>query len=313
MSRLFRFPSGLGVPNLTRPHSEYRPFPRYCVYVSYFAGRAVVVTGAGAGIGQQLSVKLARQGALLSLIDRDRSSLRETMNIIGVQNNSHLISNIDVTDRAAMNACAVETSEKFGGIDAVFNNAGILYSGDILDSQFPDIEHVMNVNFWGVVNGSKAFLPFIIRSDRGHVINMSSAFGLMAAPGYAAYNAAKFAVRGFTESLRQEMLISHPQVRVTCVFPGGVKTSIARSARMADALDRMLVIESFEKNIARTEPEIAASLILRGVERGRSRILVGKDARLIDVVTRISSAGYQRILPALNSSRSGRSTGRSSL
>ncbi|NRI64862.1 SDR family oxidoreductase [Rhodococcus sp. MS16] len=281
--------------------------------MSYFAGRVVVVTGAGAGIGRQLSLRLARQGALLSLIDRDQEALDETMKIIGIQGSSNLSSSIDVTNRTAMNDCAVETSEKFGGVDAVFNNAGILYSGDILDSEFTDIEHVMNVNFWGVVNGSKAFLPFIIRSDHGHIVNVSSAFGLMSAPGYAAYNSAKFAVRGFTESLYQEMQINHPQVKVTCAFPGGVKTSIARSARMAAALDRMSVIESFEKNIARTEPEFAARVIVRGVERGRSRILVGKDARLIDVVTRISSAGYQRILPALNSARSGQSTGRSSL
>lgn len=264
------------------------------------------MTGAGAGIGRQLSIKLARQGALLSLLDRDQASLDETMKIIGVQPGSCLLSGIDVTDRTAMHACAVETSEKFGRVDAIFNNAGILYSGDILDSEFTDIEHVMNVNFWGVVNASKAFLPLIIRSDHGKIVNVSSAFGLMAAPGYAAYNSAKFAVRGFTESLRQEMLISHPQVQVTCVFPGGVKTSIARSARMAAALDRVSVIESFEKNIARTEPDVAARIILRGVERGRSRILVGNDARLIDIVTRISSAGYQRILPSLNSARSER-------
>lgn len=192
-----------------------------------------------------------------------------------------------------MDRCAAMTAQRFGRVDAVINNAGILYSGDVLDTEFTDFEHLMNVNFWGVVNGCKAFLPFVMASERGSVVNVSSAFGLMSAPGYSAYNSAKFAVRGFTESLRQEMLLSGKPVRVTCVFPGGIKTTIARSARVAATLDKAAVVESFESSIARTEPTEAARVILRGVERGRPRVLVGTDARIVDVITRIASSGYR--------------------
>lgn len=268
--------------------------------VSYFDGRIVAVTGAGAGVGRQLAIQLARQGASLSLIDRDQHALNQTISLIGTQSGVIRMSVVDVSDRDAMHACAAETFDAFGSIDAVFNNAGVLYTGDVLDAEFDDYTHVMRVNFWGVVNGSKAFLPFIFRSNEGNVVNVSSAFGLMSAPGYSAYNAAKFAVRGFTESLRQEMLILHPQVKVSCVFPGGIKTSIARTARMAAPIDRQAVIESFEHSIARTEPEKAAQAILRGAKQGRPRILVGADARIIDALTRISGSGYQRLIPATN-------------
>lgn len=268
--------------------------------VSYFDGRVVAVTGAGAGIGRQLAIQLARQGASLSLIDRDQHALNQTISLIGTQSGVSRMSVVDVSDREAMHACAAETFDAFGSIDAVFNNAGVLYTGDVLDAEFDDFARVMRTNFWGVVNGSKAFLPFIFRSNEGNIVNISSAFGLMSAPGYSAYNAAKFAVRGFTESLRQEMLILHPQVKVSCVFPGGIKTSIARTARMAAPIDRQAVIESFEHSIARTEPEKAAQVILRGAKQGRPRILVGADARIIDVLTRISGSGYQRLIPATN-------------
>ncbi|MBT2270017.1 SDR family NAD(P)-dependent oxidoreductase [Rhodococcus qingshengii] len=268
--------------------------------MSYFDGRVVAVTGAGAGVGRHLAIQLARQGATLSLIDRDQHALNQTISLIGTQPGVSRMSVVDVSDRDAMHACAAETFDAFGSIDAVFNNAGVLYAGDVLDAEFDDFARVMRTNFWGVVNGSKAFLPYIFRSNKGNIVNVSSAFGLMSAPGYSAYNAAKFAVRGFTESLRQEMLILHPQVKVSCVFPGGIKTSIARTARMAAPIDRQAVIESFEHSIARTEPEKAAQVILRGAKQGRPRILVGSDARIIDVLTRISGSGYQRLIPATN-------------
>lgn len=271
--------------------------------MNYFKDRVVVVTGAAAGIGRQLAVQLAGQGAKLALIDVDKVGLDETAGLVGRPAELLMTSVVDVTDRAALVDCAVTVRDHFGGIDAVFNNAGVLYSGKVADSTFEDIEHVMDVDFWGVVNGSKVFLPFIVESDRGTIVNVSSAFGLMAAPGYSAYNSAKFAVRGFTESLRQEMLMGHKHVQVTCVFPGGIKTSIARTARVSAAVDHAEIISSFDNTIARTEPDEAARVILAGVARGRGRVLIGRDARIVDVLTRIASSGYQRIIPKLRAEK----------
>jgi len=269
--------------------------------LGYFDGRVVAVTGAGAGIGRELAGQLAAAGALLVLSDLDEAALKETVERCVAAGSTAVSSVVDVSDRAAMLEHAEEAANIFGRIDAVFNNAGILYAGDVLDSDFAAYERVMAVDFWGVVNGTKAFLPYVLRSDRGHVVNTSSAFGLMAAPGYSAYNAAKFAVRGFTESLRQEMLLGGHRVKVTCVHPGGIRTSIARTAEHAAAVDGAEIAKSFDQQIARTEPTEAARVILRGVERGRPRVLVGADARVVDIVTRVLGPAYQRLLPAAKS------------
>jgi len=263
--------------------------------VGYFGGRVVAVTGAGAGIGRELAVHLARAGARLALPDLDESAVAETVDLCGAASGSVFAAAVDVSDRDAVLEHAAEVGDRFGRVDAVFNNAGILFAGDVLDSEFADIERVMSVDFWGVVYGTKAFLPYVMRADRGHVVNTSSAFGLMAAPGYSAYNAAKFAVRGFTESLRQEMQVGGHPVKVTCVVPGGVRTSIARRAGHAVGVDGDEVARSFEERIARTDPGEAARVILRGVERGKARVLVGTDARVVDVVTRVLGPAYQRL------------------
>ncbi|GAF46481.1 SDR family NAD(P)-dependent oxidoreductase [Rhodococcus wratislaviensis] len=266
--------------------------------MGYFGGRVVAVTGAGAGIGRELAVQLARAGARLALSDLDESAVKETVDLCGAASGSVFAAAVDVSDKDAVVQHAAEVGDRFGRVDAVFNNAGILFAGDVVDSEFADFERVMSVDFWGVVYGTKAFLPYVMRSDRGHVVNTSSAFGLMAAPGYSAYNAAKFAVRGFTESLRQEMQVGGHPVKVTCVVPGGIRTSIARTAGHAVGVDGDEVARSFEERIARTGPDEAARVILRGVERGKARVLVGPDARVVDVVTRMLGPAYQRLLPA---------------
>ena len=173
-----------------------------------FAGKVAVVTGAGSGIGRALAVELARSGAKVAISDVDVEGLAETeaqLKAIGAEVKSD---RLDVTEREAFLAYADAVREHFGKVNQIYNNAGIAFAGDVEVSQFKDIERVMDVDFWGVVNGTKAFLPHLIASGDGHVINVSSVFGLFSVPGQAAYNSAKFAVRGFTEALRQEMVVA---------------------------------------------------------------------------------------------------------
>jgi len=266
--------------------------------LGYFDRRVVAITGAGTGIGRELAIQLAQSGAVLALSGNLEEPLAETAERCTETGARVSATVVDVTDREAVTAFAAETAQRFGRVDAVINNAGILYTGEVLASEYADVQRVMDVDFWGVVHGTTAFLPHILRSDRGHVVNLSSAFGLMAAPGYSAYNAAKFAVRGFTEALRQEMDSAGHPVKVTCVFPGGVRTSIARTATAAPGVDLGEVVDSFDRRIARTDPAEAARVILRGVERGRARVLVGPDARVVDAVTRLLGPAYQWLLPA---------------
>ncbi|MGD9526305.1 SDR family NAD(P)-dependent oxidoreductase [Pseudonocardia sp.] len=262
--------------------------------MSEFAGRVAVVTGAGSGIGRALAQDLARRGARLALSDVDEDGLAETVASLGtadVRSDS-----LDVTDRAAVLAYAAEVAGRFGRVNQVYNNAGIAFAGNVLTSTFEEIEKVVDVDFWGVVHGTKAFLPHLIASGDGHVVNISSLFGLLAVPSQSAYNAAKFAVRGFTESLRQEMLLAKHPVRVTCVHPGGVRTGIARNAARGEGFTDGAAMERFEKTMLRMRPEDAAATILAGVRRDRARILVGNDARVLDVLVRLLGSAYQRPL-----------------
>ena len=202
-----------------------------------FAGKVAVVTGAGSGIGQALAVELARSGAKLAISDVDTQGLAQTEEQLRAIGTPVKADRLDVTEREAFLAYADAVSEHFGRVNQIYNNAGIAFTGDIEVSQFKDIERVMDVDYWGVVNGTKAFLPHLIASGDGHVINISSVFGLFSVPGQAAYNSAKFAVRGFTEALRQEMVLAGHPVGVTTVHPGGIKTAIARNATAAEGLD----------------------------------------------------------------------------
>ncbi|WP_131822890.1 SDR family NAD(P)-dependent oxidoreductase, partial [Mycobacteroides chelonae] len=160
---------------------------------------------------------------------------------------------------------------------------------------FKDMERIFDVDFWGVVNGTKAFLPHLIASGDGHVINVSSLFGLLSLPGQSAYNAAKFAVRGFTESLRQEMIAGRKPVAVTCVHPGGIKTAIARNATVAEGIDVRAAAAVFDKYLAITSPEAAARIILSAVRKKKPRVLVGPDAKVLDLLVRVMGARYQEL------------------
>jgi short-subunit dehydrogenase len=194
---------------------------------------------------------------------------------------------------------AEEVKAHFGKVNQIYNNAGIAYTGDVDITAFKDIERVMDVDYWGVVNGTKAFLPHLIASGDGHVVNISSVFGLFAVPGQAAYNSAKFAVRGFTEALRMEMILAKHPVKVTTVHPGGIKTAIARNATAAEGVDSAHLAEWFDSKMARTSPERAAQIILEAVAKNKARVLVGTDAKILDTFVRVTGPGYQRALVAL--------------
>ena len=258
--------------------------------------RVAVITGAGSGIGRALAYDLARRGAKLAISDVDASGLAETAKQVRVIGARVHETRLDVTDRAAVLSYADEVAAEFGVVNIVINNAGIAFSGDIEKMSFEQIERVMDVDFWGVVNGTKAFLPHLIASGDGHVVNISSLFGLMSMPSQGAYNAAKFAVRGFTEALREEMLINGHPVRVTCVHPGGIKTAIARNAGAVDGEDPAALAEFFDNKLAKTTPDRAAKTILRAVIGNRPRSVVGLDAKLLDLLVRITGPGYQRLV-----------------
>jgi NAD(P)-dependent dehydrogenase (short-subunit alcohol dehydrogenase family) len=261
-------------------------------------GKVAVVTGAGSGIGRALAYDLARRGAKLAISDVDTTGLAETAKQVRVIGAPVLETRLDVTDRAAVLAYADEVVSEYGVVNVVINNAGIAFTGDIVDMSFEQMEKVLDVDFWGVVNGTKAFLPHLIASGDGHVVNISSLFGLLAVPGQSAYNAAKFAVRGFTEALRQEMLVAGHPVGVTCVHPGGIKTAIARNAGAVDGYDPAKLATEFDAKLAKTSPEAAAKSILRAVTANRPRAVVGLDAKALDIMVRVLGPAYQRVVSA---------------
>jgi NAD(P)-dependent dehydrogenase (short-subunit alcohol dehydrogenase family) len=267
--------------------------------VSRIEDKVAVVTGAASGIGQALAYELARRGARLALSDVDTAGLAETARharVIGAPVHEQ---RLDVTDRAAVLAYAETVVAEYGAVHIVINNAGVAFTGEVSEMTFEQIERVMDVDFWGVVNGTKAFLPHLVESgrpgDTSHLVNLSSLFGLLAVPGQSAYNAAKFAVRGFTEALRQEMLVGHQPVEVTCVHPGGIKTAIARNAGAAAGLDAKEMAEYFDSKLARLSPDAAARTIVSAITGNRPRSLVGLDAKALDLLVRVLGSGYQRL------------------
>ena len=266
-----------------------------------FAGKVAVVTGAGSGIGQALAVELARSGASVAISDVDTEGLAVTEERLKAIGAPVKADRLDVTEREAFELYAEDVKKHFGKVNQIYNNAGIAFAGDIEVSQFKDIEKVMDVDFWGVVNGTKVFLPHLIESGDGHVVNVSSVFGLFSVPGQAAYNAAKFAVRGFTEALRQEMLVAGHPVKVTTVHPGGIKTNIARNMTAVDGLDKDELAKTFDKKLANTTPEKAARIILEAVRKNKARVLVGPDATALDLIVRITGSGYQRLFSTVMS------------
>ena len=264
-----------------------------------FSGKVAAITGAGSGIGRALALKLAAKGARLALSDWNAEGLGETAALVKEQSGREpRTDKLDVRDRAAMAAYAASVAEEFGVVNVVINNAGVALHGDFEDVSYDQFEWIMDVDFWGVVQGTKEFLPHLIESGDGHVVNISSLFGLLGIPGQTAYNSAKFAVRGFTEALRMEMLVAGHPVGVTCVHPGGIKTGIAQNAQAAGAADHATFADFFDKYLARTSAEKAADDIINGILKSKGRVVIGLDAKALDALVRLSGPYYQRYVAA---------------
>jgi NAD(P)-dependent dehydrogenase (short-subunit alcohol dehydrogenase family) len=262
--------------------------------------KVIVITGAGSGIGRALALDIAGRGARLALSDWDTDGLGETASLVKRQTGAEpRTDRLDVRDRVAMQAYAASVAEEFGVVNVVINNAGIALHGDFEDVTYEQFERIIDVDLWGVVHGTKEFLPYLIASGDGYVVNISSLFGLMGVPGQTAYNAAKFAVRGFSEALRQEMLVNRHPVGVTCVHPGGIKTAIARNAEAAGNADQATFAEFFDQHLARTTAERAASEIVKGILRKRARVVIGLDAKALDLLVRVTGPRYQRGVAAV--------------
>lgn len=269
-----------------------------------FNNKVAAITGAGSGIGQQLALLLAQQGCHLALSDVNEQGLAQTLALL--QDTSVRISTqkLDVADREAMKQWAADTVTTHGSVNMIFNNAGVALSSTVEGTSYEELEWIVNINFWGVVYGTKEFLPLIKATGDGHVINISSLFGLTAQPTQSAYNATKFAVRGFTESLRQELDMQNCGVSALCVHPGGIRTNIANAAKMNDSIRSLGMhpersAKSFNK-LLRCPPEEAARQILEAVQKDKRRVLIGNDAKAIDLIQRILPAGYQRVISLAN-------------
>jgi NAD(P)-dependent dehydrogenase (short-subunit alcohol dehydrogenase family) len=263
------------------------------------AGRVAAVTGAASGIGRALALALAREGARLAISDVDEAGLAETQRAVAAAGARVSAARVDVAEREAVHAWADAVAAEFGAVHLIANNAGVALRATLSEATYEELEWVWRIDFWGVVHGTRAFLPHLRRAGEGHVVNVSSVFGLVAVPGQGAYNAAKFAVRGFTECLRQELELEGAPIGVTCVHPGGVRTRIVELARVGErattALPREQAAAEFVR-LARTSPEAAAEAILRGVRRNARRVLIGADARRIDRMQRWLPARYQALV-----------------
>lgn len=259
--------------------------------------KVVVITGAGSGIGRALAVNLAGKGARLALSDVNEDGLAETVELALKAGSPDVhTARLDVADRAAFSGYATEVAEHFGQVNVVINNAGVALAGDAIDLSYDDMDWIVGINFWGVVHGTKEFLPHLIASGDGHIVNLSSLFGLLAMPGQSAYNATKFAVRGFTEAVREEMLIAGHRVGVTSVHPGGIKTAIARSARVSDKEDKAATAKLFDEKLAKMTPERAAEIIVAGITRNKARVLVGLDAHALHTFQKFTGSRYEDII-----------------
>jgi short-subunit dehydrogenase len=267
----------------------------------------VVITGAASGIGRAMAVRFAQESiAGLAIADVNLQGLAETAGLInkaGLKITTHIV---DVSHESDMVTFAAEVIRAHGRVTHLINNAGVALGGRISEVSLEDMHWLMNINFWGVVHGTKIFMPYLEKERSAHIVNFSSIFGIIAPPGQATYCASKFAVRGFTEALRHEL--EGTNVAVSVVHPGGVKTNIANSAKMGFgvALSDEEIAEKRERinqNLDRTTPEQAAEVVLSGVKTRNPRIVIGSDARLIQMIARAFPRSYFAVINRLSGGR----------
>jgi short-subunit dehydrogenase len=268
-------------------------------------GAAAAVTGAAGGIGRALALELAARGCDLALADRDEAGLQAVAAEIAKaatirsQQRKVTVHRVDVGEPAEIADFAQAAISAHPGLNIVVNNAGVALLGQFTEIDQAQFDWLMNINFWGVVHSTRAFLPHLSRQGAAHIVNLSSIFGIIAPPGQTAYAAAKFAVRGFSESLRHELQTANSPVHLTVVHPGGVATNIARNSRtgtgITDNAQRAEAIERFDK-VAKTTPQAAALRIIQGIEKNKPRILIGHDARMIDILQRLRPGTYWKVL-----------------
>jgi short-subunit dehydrogenase len=263
-------------------------------------GSAAAVTGAGSGIGRALALELAARGCDLALADRDEAGLQATAAEIGRAGAQKVtVHHVDVGEPQQIADFAEAATIAHPGLNIVINNAGVALLGQFNEIDQAQMDWLMDINFWGVVHSTRAFLPHLGRQREAHIVNLSSIFGIIAPPGQTAYAAAKFAVRGFSESLRHELQMAASPVRLSVVHPGGVATNIVRNSRagtgVTDNARRAQTIERFDA-VAKTTPAAAALRIITGIEKNQPRILIGNDARFMDLLQRFRPGTYWAVL-----------------
>lgn len=262
--------------------------------MSDYSGKCAVITGAGSGIGRELAKQLNRGGCVLYISDINPEALEETARGLDRLEVHCDLQELDVADRAAIHAWAEKIGAQRDSVDIVINNAGVGLGDRVDEMSYENLDWLMGVNFWGVIQGSMAFLPLLKKAPRGHLVNISSIFGMIAVPTQSAYNAAKFGVRGFTEALRQEM--RNTNVHVCCVHPGGIATDIARNSRGGSLDVSPDERDARFRKLARTTPESAAAQILRAVAKQKPRLILGLDAKIISLISRLFPVRYPQIL-----------------
>jgi short-subunit dehydrogenase len=263
-------------------------------------GAAAAITGAASGIGRALALEFAARGCDLALADRDEAGLQAVAAGIAKTGATKVtVHGVDVGDSSQIEAFAQSAIAAHANLNIVVNNAGVALMGMFGEVDQAQMEWLVNINFWGVVHGTRAFLPHLSRQREAHIVNLSSIFGIIAPPGQTAYAAAKFAVRGFSESLRHELQMAASPVRLSVVHPGGVATNIVRNSRagtgVTDNARRAQSIERFDA-LAKTTPAAAALRIVQGIEKNQPRILIGNDARFMDLLQRFRPATYWAVL-----------------